>query len=67
MWGNNLSIKIKKYETEMVTIKQENMEMEQEKASLQSLNYAGLAAKELSFTKEATPLYLLETHIAYKQ
>lgn len=64
--GNSIAAKIKNYETEMTQLKKENMEMGQKKASLQSLTYASSVAKQLNFTKEAIPVYLSHTHIAYQ-
>ena len=65
--GNSIASKIKTYEIELTQMKKENMEMGQKKATLQSLTYATTVAKQLNFTKEAVPVYLSHTQIAYQQ
>lgn len=65
MSGMQLSNQIHEYETHITQLKKDNLVLEQQRASMQSLSYAKQIAASMSFTKDATPLYIEQPHIAY--
>lgn len=63
----NLSEDINKLESKTKRLKQENMELENKLYRTNSLESASLYAKELDFTKKASPYYLENLGFAKKE
>ncbi len=65
--GMNLSQEINRLEAQTKKLKQENMELENKLYESNSLEFAGLFAKELDFSQEAEPYYLDNLGFAKKE
>lgn len=65
--GISLGEEINKFETSTKKLKQNNIDLEKELYSVESLNNAASVAARLKFTKKASPVYLDNLGIALRK